>query len=68
MLTDDGKLVLVENPKFVLGFDTKLDENMKILDFFDKCSLYLKITTGIDYLRVETSRKVASALWEACFY
>ena len=33
------------NPKLVPGFDAKLDENMKILDFFDRWSLYLKLAT-----------------------
>ena len=30
------------NPKLVPGFDTKLDENIKILDFFDRWSVELK--------------------------
>ena len=50
---------MVENPKFVPGFDAKLDKNMKIFDFIDRWSLCLNLATEFVYLRVVTSRKVA---------
>ena len=58
---------MVENPKFVAGFDAKLDENMIILDFINRWSLYFILATEFVYLRVETSRKIVIALWKAYF-